>query len=106
MAEVRKKELNDKYNTSKIKTPNVKKNTEKKKNVEKADSIKSNNKKENLFVRFRIFINGIKGEFQKVHWPAKENMVKYSLATVFFIIFFSAFFLLIEIIFALISQLF
>ena len=104
MAEVRKKVLDDKYNTSKIKTSNVKKQNNTKKSNEKVEVAKQN--KDGFFVKFRIFINGVKGEFQKVHWPSKENMIKYSLATIFFIVFFSAFFLLIEVIFALISQLF
>ena len=105
MAEVRKKILEDKYNTSKIKRSEVKKSsTSAKKNDVSND--KKTAKKENLWVRFKIFCNGVKGEFEKVHWPTKANMVKYSIATVVFIIVCSGFFYLIDIIFALIQTLF
>ena len=105
MAEVRKKILEDKYNTSKIKRSEVKKSsTSAKKNDVSKD--KKTEKKENLWVRFKIFCNGVKSEFEKVHWPTKANMIKYSIATVVFIIVCSGFFYLIDIIFALIQTLF
>ncbi len=105
MAEVRKKILEDKYNTSKIKRSEVKKSsTSAKKNDVSKD--KKTEKKENLWVGFKIFCNGVKSEFEKVHWPTKANMIKYSIATVVFIIVCSGFFYLIDIIFALIQTLF
>jgi preprotein translocase SecE subunit len=85
MAEVRNKK-NKKTKTEKIE----KKSTEKK----------------GLWTRFRIFCNGVKSEFNKVHWPKKEDMIKYSIATVFFIIFCGVFFYIIDIIFAFIRSLF
>ena len=104
MAEVRKKIVEDTYNTSSIK---VKEKKEVKKEINK------NNKKDNkdtnkksLFVKFRIFCHGVKSEFEKVHWPSKKDMIKYSVATVFFIVFVSVFFYLIDVIFALIQSLF
>jgi len=105
MAEVRKKVLEDKYNTSNIKTPELKKsNKNNKKVVKKADNNKK--QKDSFIVKLRIFFNGVKSEFDKVHWPTKANMIKYSIATVVFIIFCSGFFYLIDIIFALIQSLF
>ena len=103
MAEVRKKVMEDPYGTSKIK-----KTDKKKKEVVKEDTSKKEKKdtsKKSLWTRFRIFCHGVKGEFLKVHWPTKENMIKYSIATIFFIIFCAAFFYLIDIIFALIQSL-
>ena len=107
MAEVQKKVVEDKYKTGKIK-----KSTEKKKEVKK-ENVKENNKrktkteeKKSFITRFRIFCHGVKSEFQKVHWPTKENMVKYSIATIFFVIFCAAFFYLIDIIFAFVRSLF
>jgi len=85
MAEVRRKK------NSKIKTEKVEKKTTEKKG---------------LWTRFRIFCNGVKGEFKKVHWPKKEDMIKYSIATVFFIIFCSVFFYIIDIVFAFVRSLF
>jgi len=106
MAEVRKKVIEDKYNTSSIKKKENKK--EEKKPVEKKNTkkTKKNEEKKSLFVRFRIFCHGVKSEFEKVHWPDKKNMVKYSIATVVFIIFCSLFFYLVDVIFALIQSLF
>lgn len=106
MAEVRKKVMEDKYNTSSIKKKEIKK--EKKlvdnKNIKKSE--KNKGEKKNIFVKFRIFCHGVKSEFNKVHWPSKENMVKYSVASIIFILFCSGFFYLIDVIFALIQSLF
>jgi preprotein translocase SecE subunit len=85
MAEVRNKK-NKKTKTEKIE----KKSTEKK----------------GLWTRFRIFCNGVKSEINKAHWPKKEDMIEYSIATVFFIIFCGVFFYIIDIIFAFIRSLF
>ena len=63
-------------------------------------------KKESLWTKFMIFCNGVKEEFKKINWPNKDNMVKYSVATIVFIIFFSVFFYFIDILFALIQTLF
>ena len=105
MAEVRKKVLEDKYNTASIKKSKTKKEN-KKSNVK---PIKKENKKEEkkgLWTKFRIFCHGVESEFKKVHWPTKANMVKYSIATIIFIIFFGLFFYAIDVIFALIQSLF
>ena len=62
--------------------------------------------KKSLWAKFRVFCNGVKSEFCKVHWPDKKDMLKYSIATIVFIVFFALFFYLIEVIFALIQTLF
>ena len=106
MAEVRKKVVEDKYNTSKIKT---KKETKKKENnVEKVSKKKQENstKKKSIFAKIMIFFNGVRSEAHKVHWTTKENMIKYSIATMVFMIFCSVFFYLIDIVFALVQRLF
>ena len=106
MAEVRKKVIEDKYNTASIKKSKEKKEVKKvNKNTGKKKEKKPEQKK-SLFVRFRIFCHGVKSEFDKVHWPSKENMVKYSIATIIFVIFLAAFFYFIDVIFALIQSLF
>lgn len=96
----------------------VKKTEEKEKAVKKDNKevkIKKNNTKKNtkakaekksLWVRFRIFCHGVKSEFEKVHWPSKKDMVRYSIATIFFVIFCALFFYLINVIFALVQTLF
>ncbi len=106
MAEVRKKTVEDKYNLKKVKKNNEKKNIKKEVISKKQEKKEKVIEKKSLFDRFRIFCYGVKSEFHKVHWPSKENMVKYSVATIFFIIFCSCFFYLIDVIFALIRSLF
>ena len=105
MAEVRKKVLEDKYNTKSIKTKtkakkenkNVKTTTVKKKETKK--------EKQGLFTKFRIFCHGVGSEFKKVHWPTKKDMIKYSIATIVFVIFCGLFFYAIDVVFALIKSL-
>ncbi len=38
------------------------------------------------------FFKGVKKEISRVRWPNKKEMVKYSIATITFILFFSLFF--------------
>lgn len=108
MAEVRKKVVEDKYDTSKI-VKKEKDNSKNKSNVksEKSKNIDKNNKeKKSLFTKFIIFCNGVKDEFNKVHWTTKNDMIKYSIACIFFIIFCSLFFFGIDKLFELIQGLF
>ena len=48
--------------------------------------------KKSLWVRFRIFCHGVKSETLSVHWPNKKDMIRYSIATIFFIVFCAVFF--------------
>ena len=103
MAEVRKVVREDKYGTAKLKKE-TKEKPKNNKNVVKKNK-KEENEKKSLFVKFRIFCNGVKNEFTKVHWTSKNDMLKYSIATIVFIVFFSVFFYGIDVIFALIKSL-
>jgi len=49
------------------------------------------------------FLNGVKKETERVRWPDKKYMIKYSIATVSSIIFFALFFYLIDITIAFIK---
>jgi preprotein translocase SecE subunit len=78
-----------------------------KKEVKKKDSNKEKKDKgDSLFVRFRIFCHGVKTEFQKIHWPSRYDLIKYSLATIIFVIILSLFFYAITAIFELIVKTF
>ena len=109
MAEVRKKQTTKKYNVEKMleeeKTKNKKKNNTNKVEKEVSKAKKDSTKKKSLWTRFMIFCHGVKNEFNKVFWPTKKDMVKYSIATIVFIIFCGLFFYAIDIIFALIKSL-
>ena len=52
------------------------------------------------------FFKGIKKEISRVRWPNKKEMVKYSVATILFILFFALFFYLFDTIVAIIIELF
>ena len=106
MAEVRKKVVEDTYETSKIKIKEKSSKKESKKSEKKVVKKKDIEEKQGFFVKFRIFCSGVKSEFLKVHWTSKKDMVKYSIATIFFIIFCSLFFYLIYVLFALLQSLF
>ena len=72
-----------------------KKNVIKKKNVSKDKKYKKQKSG---------FFHEVRKEISKVKWPSKKEMVKYSIATIVFIIFFAIFFYLIELILALLKM--
>lgn len=86
---------------------------ENKKNKKIENETKKNSKgkkeeiqeKNSLWTRFMIFCHGIKSEIKKVRWTNKKDMLKYSIATIAFIIFCSLFFYGIDFIFALVQSL-
>ena len=103
MAEIFKRKTEDTYDTESIKKSLEKKDKKKEK---KNDKAKKAEKKDSKKSGFKSFWHGVAEEFKRVHWPSKKDMVKYSIATIFFIIFFGIFFYVIDIIFALIQSLF
>lgn len=109
MAEVRKRKDIENYkidDTQFHRNEKSKQNKDNQKKEKNDDSVKVSSEKKSLWVRFRIFCHGVKLEAKKVHWPTKKDMVKYSIATVLFIVFCSLFFYTIDIIFALIQSIF
>ena len=72
----------------------------------KKEVSKKKEEKKSLWVRFRIFCHGVKSETLSGHWPSNKDMVRYSIATFYFILFCAAFFYAIDIIFALIQSIF
>ncbi len=107
MAEDKKKKNVKKQDEKKnVTKKNDAKKKDTKKKVNTAQTNKKTEEKKSLWVKFRIFCHGVKSEFEKVHWTPKSDMVKYSIATIVFIIFCSLFFYGIDVIFALIQSLF
>ena len=51
------------------------------------------------------FFGEVRKELSKVKWPSKKDMVKYSIATIVFVIFFAAFFYLIGVVVGIITKL-
>ena len=79
-------------------------NEDKKKDKKKEEK-KSNKKEEKKpAVKKESWFHGVKSEFKKVRWPNRKEMVKYSIATICFIIFFGLFFYAIQLIIWLIQR--
>ena len=74
----------------------VEKKDSKKDKKEKKDNKKKETKKPE--VKKESWWQGVKSEFKKVRWPSKKEMIKYSIATICFIIFFALFFWIIELV--------
>ena len=55
--------------------------------------------------KIRNFLDEVKKELKKVRWPNRKEMVKYSIATISFVIFFAVFFYLIDLAVAFIRTL-
>ena len=94
-----KKTIDDKEEDLLKEMDKVSKEVEKKdKKKDKKNNKKDNKKKEEKKseVKKESWWHGVKSEFKKVRWPSKKEMIKYSIATITFILFFLAFFWLIE----------
>lgn len=84
-------------NKKRKQTKEVKKNTkDTKKNTKNKKTTKKTPKKS--------FLGEVKGEMAKVKWPSKKDMVKYSIATIVFVIFFALFFYAIDMVIALLKE--
>lgn len=55
--------------------------------------------------KVKKFFSEVKKELAKVRWPNKKDMVKYSVATIIFVIFFAGFFYAIDLLMALVKTL-
>jgi len=87
-------EKNEKESKKKEKDKPKTKDTKK-----KAKEKKAKKPKKGIFKYF----HEVKSEVSKVKWPSRKDMIKYSTATLVFILFFSAFFYIIDLVFALIK---
>ncbi len=55
--------------------------------------------------KIKKFLSEVKKELGKVKWPSRKDMVKYSIATICFVVFFAGFFYLIDLTVAVIKSL-
>ena len=58
-----------------------------------------------IIKKIKNFFSEVRKEFSKVKWPNKKDMVKYSVATIVFVIFFAGFFYAIDLLMALVKTL-
>jgi len=76
----------------------------KKKETSKKDFKNKNKKKVKKQSGIIKFFKEVRSEVSKVKWPSKKDMVKYSLATIIFVVFFAVFFYGIDAILALLKE--
>ena len=89
---------------AKIDSKSKKEKVEKKKDTSKKNSKNKTVKKTKKRSGIITFFKEVKEEVSKVKWPSKKEMVKYSLATIIFIVFFGLFFYAIDLIIALLKE--
>lgn len=58
-----------------------------------------------IIKKIKNFFGEVRKEFSKVKWPSKKDMVKYSIATIVFVIFFALFFYAIMALMSLVQSL-
>lgn len=61
--------------------------------------------KQSIWNKFMTFCHGVKTESKRIHWISKKELAKYSVATLVFVFFFSIFFYLVDVLFALMHSL-
>ncbi len=62
-------------------------------------------KKESLWTKVMNFFHGVKTESKRIHWTEKKDLGRYTVATFVFVIFFSLFFYLVNVIYAFVQSL-
>ena len=88
----------DEKNNKKVSASKKEEKVSKKDKISKKTKNTKKIKKEK--VKKELFLTGVKKEMGKVRWPLKKEMIKYSIATLSFIIFFGLFFTLGDLIIA------
>ena len=98
MAQKEKKRVDKKTQELEKEVEKISKEVEK--NEKKKDTKKKDNKKkeEKPEIKKESWWHSVKAEFKKVRWPSKKEMIKYSVATIVFILFFAALFSVIELV--------
>ncbi len=98
------KKVSKKSTTAKkeIKKDEKKKVTSKKNSSKK---VEKKGKKVGFFKKIGNWIKSVFKEVSKVKWPSKKEMLKYSIATIVFVVFFALFFYAIELLMALLKSL-
>ena len=75
---------------------------EKKVTVKKEKNAK---KKKGFFKGIKSYFKGVKKEIGRIRWTSGKDLVKYSIATIMFVLFFGVYFYLIDLVVALIRSL-
>lgn len=84
-----------------VKKTNKKVVSKKKQNTKKAEK----KQKVSFFKRIGNWIKSVFKEVSKVKWPSRKEMIKYSVTTIVFVLFFALFFYAIELVMAFLKSL-
>jgi preprotein translocase subunit SecE len=105
MAKEKAKEKEEKLKRNSSKAKLKDKTTENKKTKEKDNKKTKTKAKTNKNKSKKSFVAEVKAELKKVKWPAKDEMIKYSVAVIAFIVVFGLYFYGLDAFFAWISSL-
>ena len=72
--------------------------------VKEKGNKKEKKQKVGMIARLKCFFSGVKQEVKRVHWTGKKDILKYSVSTFIFVVFFSLFFYVIDVLFALVHS--
>ena len=75
------------------------------KNKKDTKKVEKKTKKDGMFKRITNWFKSVVKEVSKVKWPSKKEMIKYSIATIVFVVFFGLFFYAIELLMAFFKSL-
>lgn len=64
----------------------------KEKNVVEKKSVVKKDKKENIFKRISKYFKGVFKEVKRIRWTNGKDLLKYSIATIIFVLFFGIYF--------------
>jgi len=98
------KKTNKKAATKKEVVKAKEKKTVSKKKVD-TKKVEKKQKKVGLFKKIGNWFKSVGKEVSKVKWPSKKEMIKYSVATIVFVVFFALFFYAIELLMAFLKSL-
>ena len=62
-------------------------------------------KKKGIFKGIKSYFKGVKKEIGRIRWTSGKDLLKYSIATIMFVLFFGVYFYLIDLVVALIRSL-
>lgn len=83
----------------------TKKNTNEKETKKKEVKVKKAKKeKKSLMRKITGYFKGVKKEISRIRWTKKKDLLKYSIATVVFVVFFGVYFYVIDLLVALLRS--
>lgn len=83
----------------------MKKDSTKKEKKVTVKKEKNTKKKKGLFRGIKSYFKGVKKEIGRIRWTSGKDLVKYSIATIMFVLFFGVYFYLIDLVVAFVRSL-